>query len=218
MTNFAYFNVAPDAESASAVADAFLNVYRETQAGQDVNQQKIIVLEYCDKVKLSPLKFIEDAVSMRTSWRERSIGRILEQAVVGDTLIVSEASWLAASSLQVIEILEMATKKGIILHFAKDKIIMDGTNQGNVKNALLELILKIEHEFISKRTTEALVRHKKLGHQLGRPKGQAKLLKLDAFHDDILGYLKKGINKRSIAKLIQCSPSTLYQWLKRRNT
>ncbi|KTC97893.1 hypothetical protein Lfee_1528 [Legionella feeleii] len=35
--------------------------------------------------------------------------------------------------------------------------------------------------------------------------------KLDASYDEITGYLKKGINKRSIAKLIECSPSTLYQ-------
>ena len=42
------------------------------------------------------------------------------------------------------------------------------------------------------------------------------LLKLDAFRDEITNYLKKGINKRAIAKLIECSPSTLYKWLKRR--
>jgi len=29
--------------------------------------------------------------------------------------------------------------------------------------------------------------------------------------------IKKGINKRDIARLIECSPSTLYQWLKRRH-
>lgn len=53
---------------------------------------------------------------------------------------------------------------------------------------------------------------------MGDPKGQAELLKLDAFRDDISTHLKKGINKWAIAKLIECSPSTLYQWLKRRHT
>ncbi len=32
----------------------------------------------------------------------------------------------------------------------------------------------------------------------------------------MLNYLEKGISKRSIAKLIDCSPSTLYDWLDRR--
>ena len=55
------------------------------------------------------------------------------------------------------------------------------------------------------------------GVKLGRPKGESDILKLDAFHDEIIDYLKKRINKRSIAKLIECSPSTLYKWLKRRH-
>ncbi len=29
-------------------------------------------------------------------------------------------------------------------------------------------------------------------------------------------YIKKKVSKRSIAKLVECSPSTLYYWLKRR--
>ena len=32
-----------------------------------------------------------------------------------------------------------------------------------------------------------------------------------------LAYLAKGISKRSIAKLVECSPSTLYDWLTRRH-
>ena len=33
----------------------------------------------------------------------------------------------------------------------------------------------------------------------------------------IRGYLAKGINKLAIAKLVECSPTTLYAWLARRN-
>lgn len=44
--------------------------------------------------------------------------------------------------------------------------------------------------------------------KLGRSKGQARLLKLDNYRDEILKYLKMGINKRAIAKLIACSSST----------
>jgi hypothetical protein len=50
--------------------------------------------------------------------------------------------------------------------------------------------------------------------KLGRPKCQANILKLDNYQDEILKYLKKRINKRAISKLIECSPSTLYEWLK----
>lgn len=79
------------------------------------------------------------------------------------------------------------------------------------------LVAQIEREFISSRTKEALQKRKLDGMTLGRPKGESETLKLDAFRDEIMGYLKKGINKRAISKLIECSPSMLYQWLSRRH-
>jgi hypothetical protein len=52
------------------------------------------------------------------------------------------------------------------------------------------------------------------GMKLGRPVGGAKNLKLDKHADKIDGYLAKGINKVAIAKLLDVSPNTLYEWLK----
>ncbi|CAN5241915.1 hypothetical protein BH10PSE19_BH10PSE19_20050 [soil metagenome] len=89
--------------------------------------------------------------------------------------------------------------------------------QATITATILGLAAQIEREFISPRTKEALSKSKLDGVKIGRPKGQAELLKLDASHDEIIGYLKKGINKRAIAKLVECSPSTLYKWLKRRH-
>jgi transposase-like protein len=40
-------------------------------------------------------------------------------------------------------------------------------------------------------------------------------VKLDQHTDAILTYLKKGVSKRSIARIVDCAPSTLYAWLKR---
>ena len=57
------------------------------------------------------------------------------------------------------------------------------------------------------------------GKPLGRPKGAANAqLKLDAHADAIRGYLAKGMSKRSIAKLVGCAESTLYDWVARRVT
>jgi transposase len=51
---------------------------------------------------------------------------------------------------------------------------------------------------------------------LGRPKGaKAKKVKLDEYRETIVSYLKKGVSKLSIAKIIECSPSTLYAWIDR---
>lgn len=197
MTHFAYLRVSTDR--------------------QDAKNQKLGVLDYCNSHGINPVKFIEDTVSGKTPWRERAIGAILEKAVTGDVIIVAEVSRLGRSTLQVLEILEMAAQKGVSVHIAKNHMIMDGSMQATITATILGLAAQIEREFISARTKEALSKSKMDGIKLGRPKGQADLLKLDAFHDEIIGYIKKGINKRAIAKLIECSPSTLYKWLKRRH-
>jgi DNA invertase Pin-like site-specific DNA recombinase len=197
MTNFAYLRVSTD--------------------HQDVNNQKLSVLDYCNAHGLNSLTIIEDIVSGKTAWRDRAIGEILGQAEKGDVIIASEISRLGRSTLQVLEIMAMAAQKNVSVHIAKNNMVLDGSMQSTITATILGLAAQIEREFISARTKEALSKRKNDGIILGRPKGQAEILKLDAFHDEIIGYLKKGINKRSIAKLVECSPSTLYQWLKRRH-
>lgn len=146
----------------------------------------------------------------------RIIGSMIEKSIKGDNIIVSEVSRLGRSTLQVLEILEMAAQKGVSVHIAKDSMVMNGSMQATITATILGLAAQIEREFISIRTKEALCKCKNDGIKLGRPKGQAELLKLDSFRDTISDYLRKKINKRTIAKLVECSPSTLYQWLKRR--
>jgi DNA invertase Pin-like site-specific DNA recombinase len=197
MTNFGYLRVSTDR--------------------QDAKNQKLGVLDYCNRQGLNPIKFVEDIVSGKTPWRERAIGSLLEKAIMGDSIIVAEVSRLGRSTLQVLEILEMAAQKGVSVHIAKNHLTLDGSLQATITATILGLAAHIEREFISARTKEALSKSKREGIKLGRPKGQADILKLDTYHDEITGYLKKGINKRAIAKLIECSPSTLYQWLQRRH-
>jgi len=60
----------------------------------------------------------------------------------------------------------------------------------------------------------ALAKRKGEGMKLGRPVGPSKNLLLDPLADKIDSYLAKKIDKRSIAKLLDVSPNTLYAWLK----
>lgn len=183
---------------------------------QDIQNQKLGILDYCNNRALSPLIFIEDTVSGKTPWQEREIGTLLQQAQEGDHLIVAEVSRLGRSTLQVLEILEQASSKKISVHIAKNHMLIDGSMQSTIVATILGLAAQIEREFISVRTKEALSHLKSQGIKLGRPKGPSTYLKLDAYEEDILNYIKKTVSKRSIAKIVECSPSTLYYWLKRR--
>jgi DNA invertase Pin-like site-specific DNA recombinase len=81
--------------------------------------------------------------------------------------------------------MEIAAQKGVSVHMAKNNMVLDGSMQSTITATILGLAAQIEREFISARTKEALAKRKNDGVKLGRPKGQADLLKLDAFHNEI---------------------------------
>ena len=74
--------------------DAYLRVSTERQ---EVEHQKLGMLEYCHRRRMAPLTCVEDAASGTFSWRARAIGPRLEQAQAGDVIVDAEVSRLARS-------------------------------------------------------------------------------------------------------------------------
>jgi DNA invertase Pin-like site-specific DNA recombinase len=186
---------------------------------QDVENQRYGLLVYANTHGLGPLHFVEDTASGHLAWRDRAVERLLtETAHVGDVVLFTEMSRMARSTLQVLEMLEHCMTRGISVHIAKQQMVLDGSMQSRVTATVLGLAAEIEREMISLRTTEALAKRKATGLPLGRPKGaHAPRRRLDAKATEIQSYLAKRISKRSIAKLVECAPSTLYEWLARRH-
>ena len=190
---------------------------RVSTDAQDVDNQRHGILEYANAHGFAKLKFTEDSASGKTAWQARKLGELIETLNPADILIFAEISRIARSTLQVLEVLQHCAERGIAVHIAKQNMRLDDSMQSRITATVLGLAAEIEREFISMRTKEALAKCKADGIQLGRPKGQAERVKLDNHEQAIRGYLAKGINKRDIARLIECAPSTLYEWLKRRN-
>ena len=186
---------------------------------QDVDNQRHGILSYCNILQLTGINFVEDTVSSRKKWRERKIGELLTATMQpGDTLIISEISRMARSTLQVLEILEIAADSDIAVHVVKQNMIFAETQDmtSTIMATVLGLVAQIEREFVSQRTKEALAARKKAGMVLGRPPGPAARHKLDNREMEIRGLLDKRVNKRAIAKIVDCAPSTLYDWLRRK--
>lgn len=127
---------------------------------QDVLNQKHGVLEYANKNGFAGMEFIEDSVSGKKPWQERALGNVLLQAESGDTVIVSEVSRLARSTLQVLEILKHCSEHQINLHIAKNNMRFDDSMQSRITATVLGMAAEIEREFISSRTKEALAAKK----------------------------------------------------------
>ena len=189
---------------------------RVSSDSQDVANQKHGIYEYSNKVGLTNLCFIEDVVTGKKKWHERKLGQLIQHMHSGDKLVFAEVSRIARSTLQVLEVLEVCMDKNIDVYIAKQNLQLDGSMQAKITATVLGLAAEIEREFISMRTKEALAARKKDGVVLGRPKGPATTLKLDAKRDQIEKYLGMGLGIRPTAKLIDEPPSTLRDYIKRK--
>jgi len=196
MANYAYLRVSSDS--------------------QDVANQKHGIYDYTNKVGIGHLVFVEDVVTGKKKWRQRKLGALVEGMTSGDCIVFAEVSRIARSTLQVLEVLEVCMEKKINVYIAKQNLQLDGSMQSRITATVLGLAAEIEREFISMRTKEALAARKKNGMILGRPKGQAEKLKLDAKRDQIEKYLKMGLGIRPTAKLINEAPSTLRDYVRRK--
>ena len=204
---------------------------RVSTDAQDVDNQKHGILEYANAHDLGKVIYIEDNASGKLSWTERKLGELVnETAAAGDTILFAEFSRIGRSTLQVLEVLKTAVELNIQIHVAKDKIVMDDSIQSTIYATVLGLAAEIERNFIALRTKESIAKRKQELEEkgyfinakgekvtsLGRPRGKASITKLDKREKEIKDYLKKGVSKRSIARIVECAPNTLYAWLKRK--
>ncbi|MDF2690572.1 MAG: res [Gammaproteobacteria bacterium] len=178
---------------------------------------KEAIEQYLQSNHFAAKQVVEDSDSIRVHWHKRAVGHLLEGRVAqpGDSIIVYEASDLARSTCQMLEILVSATAHQVNIHFVKYNEVFHAKEKNKLTD-MLRLVHHIENDFISRRTTDALARRRAAGLPLGRPKGRKnKALKLDKYKKDIVKYLDLAISKTSIAKLVGCHPQTLYDWIDR---
>lgn len=207
---------------------AYLQV---TTDKQDIESQRFGILDYANTKSLGKIVFIEETASGKIGWQKRALGGLMnETCQAGDTVLFGEFSAVGRSTLQVLEVLQAGLANEIEIHVVKQKVVMDDSIQSTIFAAVFGLAVEIEQSFISTRTQESLSKKKadiaEKGYfisakgqkitSLGRPKGKAKTTKLDKKEAEIREYLAKGVGKRSIAKIVECSPATLYAWMKRK--
>jgi DNA invertase Pin-like site-specific DNA recombinase len=197
-------------ESVSGQTFAYLRV---SKVEQDLEKNKMDILKLAHEQRLGQVQFVEEKVSGKVSWRKRQIAMVLENAQPGDTIIVSELSRLGRSMLECIEILSIATEKGLHIYAVKGNWRLDGSIQSKIIAMAFAIAAEIERDLISQRTTEALQARKQQGMSLGRPKGVGKS-KLDEYRTEIEALLKNGSTKTWVANKYQTTVGNLRHWMK----
>jgi DNA invertase Pin-like site-specific DNA recombinase len=194
---------------------AYLRVSKDSQ---DVNNQKLAILEFAQREKMEVDLFIEITISSRKSTKERKIDQLLEQLDPGDTLIVSELSRMGRSVGEIITTIDNLVNQKIRFFAVKEGIRLNGSQdiQTKVMVTMFGLFAEIERDLISMRTKEALAAAKASGKQLGRPKGTKGKSKLDGREEEIKELLDMRVSKASIAKITGVSRATLYHFIESR--
>jgi len=179
---------------------------------QDHEKNKRDILQLSNDKLMGNVKFVEEQVSGKISWRKRKIYEIIVALERGDNLIVSELSRLGRNMLEVMEILSVCSEKGINVYSVKGNWNLDNTIQSKIFAMAFSIASEIERDLISMRTKEALATRKANGIKLGRPRGFSKS-KLDGYKPEILALLSNGSSKKFIANRYNTTPSNLHKWL-----
>jgi DNA invertase Pin-like site-specific DNA recombinase len=138
---------------------------------QDLNNQRLEILDYAHQQHLEIHDFIELTISSQKTQKERRIDELLHRLEAGDTLLVTELSRLGRSTGQVISLIDQLLAAKIQVHILKQNLRLDLTQtdlQSRATITLFSLFAEMERMLISQRTREALASKKSSGDCFGK--------------------------------------------------
>jgi DNA invertase Pin-like site-specific DNA recombinase len=175
---------------------------------QDLENQKLEIENYTNKLGLTVDKWIRVEMSSKKSFDKRKIDDLLSTLKRGDTLIVSELSRLSRSIREIHNIIHILMEKKINLHVIKQNIVTNGENDMTTKIlvTVLSMVSEMERELISQRTKNGLELVRRQGKKLGNPNLKPHVEKLkeesikwsEGMRSVITGFVNMGLTQRQI--------------------
>ncbi|MFC1769708.1 recombinase family protein [Nitrospirota bacterium] len=188
---------------------------RVSTGGQDIKNQRLGILELANRNKWK-VEFVEETASGTLSYRKRALGGIIDSLQEFDVLIVPELSRIGRSLLEILEILKTLKDRGVKVHTIKEGYEINGDAiTSKVMTMVFGMLAELERDLISKRTKEALAVRRSQGVRLGRPPGPGKS-KLDGKEEEIWSFYKKGVGVTSLARIFDCTPPTMGNFIQKK--
>ncbi|WP_338239910.1 recombinase family protein [Persicobacter diffluens] len=185
---------------------------------QEVDNQKLQLLEYANQQKINIDEFLSIQISSRKTTVQRRIDELTQKLEPSDTLIVTEISRLGRSTSEVIQLINSLLEKGIRLVAIKQGLdLRQHDMNSKITVTLFSLLAELERDLISIRTKEALAIKKQQGIRLGKPKGTLQKSKFDKDLDQIKELLTLGVSIRKIASILgYTNPTGIARYIKTR--
>lgn len=176
---------------------------RASTGKQDLNNQKLEILEFCQKNDLKIDEFIKITISSRKTNKQRRIDEMVDKLAESDTLIVTELSRLGRSTAEVIALVNALVDRNIRVIILKQNLdISKHDMNSKIIITLFSLFAELERDLVSLRTKEALNAKKKQGVKLGKPKGTIQKSKFDKDLTKIKELLGYGLSVRKITNVL----------------
>ena len=178
---------------------------------QEADRQELDIRRHAEVKGLGSVKLMTETISSRKA--DRQIYSIIDKLKADDVLLVTELSRLARSMIELNGIIARVIQSGAKLMTVEKELTIDESIQSQTLVFAFGISAQIERDLISQRTKSALRARKAQGMKLGRPEGSSRL---NDRADEIEKYLKLGVDKANVARIIGCARGTLYAWLKSR--
>jgi DNA invertase Pin-like site-specific DNA recombinase len=128
---------------------------------QDLNHQKLEILEFARKQEIRIDEFVEITISSRKTSKQRRIDELVGILTETDTLVVSELSRLGRRTAEVIALVNALVQRNIRVITIKQNLdIANQDMNAKIIITLFSLFGELERDLISLRTKEALAAKK----------------------------------------------------------
>jgi len=182
---------------------------------QTVENQRYEINQFCAQNTIAVSHWVEEVISGVKSVGERELGQILKQMKKGDTIICSELSRLGRNLFMILGVLNECMSREVQVWTIKDNYRLGNGINSKVLAFAFGLSAEIEHNLISQRTREALVRRKAEGVVLGRPKGsKSRVKKLTGKDSEIKTLLDSKLSKSAIARILGVNRRTVLTFVR----
>jgi len=117
---------------------------------QEVNNQRLEILEYARKRNLKVDDFIEVTMSSKRTTKQRRIDEMMERLDGSGILIATELSRLGRSTAEVIELVNQLLKQKVRVIFTKQNLDVRGQDMSSkIIITMFSLFAELERDLIS---------------------------------------------------------------------
>lgn len=197
------------------VGDIAVAYLRVSTSEQTVENQRLAIHRFASSKGLRIVKeYVDEAVSGSVSPFKRSgfsqmVSELEEGVIKPDVILVYEVSRIGRTLRESLDAIWRVEKYAPIIPVSSKEAWLQ-TLDRSIRDLILSVLAwaaERERQLLIERTREGMMRAKLMGKHIGRPRKNIR-------RRDVERYLKQGIPKASIARILGVSRTTLYERLR----